>query len=136
METISEPALTPELIRDRWNRLQLRLRAAAEAAGRDTEGFRIVAVTKGIRSFTTTPYVFTSTERARSYVGTAANKASYFLLRLAPGADVENVRGRLRAALPDAEVLTPAEFSERSRSFWRLRSATTAFSCLDFCQVE
>ena len=79
---------------------------------------RIVAVTRGIRSFTTTPYVFSSIERARSYVGMASNKASYFLLRLAPGADVENVRSRLRATLSDAEVLTPAEFSERSGSFW------------------
>src|SRR5207245_1152131 len=37
---------------------------------------RVVALTKGIRSFTTTPYIFTSIERARSYTGTAANKLS------------------------------------------------------------
>ena len=30
---------------------------------------RVTAVTKGIRSFTTTPFVFTTLDRARSYVG-------------------------------------------------------------------
>jgi PLP dependent protein len=47
MEIIPEPALTSELIRDRWDQLQARLRAAAEAVGRDPDGFRVVAVTKG-----------------------------------------------------------------------------------------
>jgi pyridoxal phosphate enzyme (YggS family) len=47
MEIISDPALTSELIRERVAALHGRLRAAAEAAGRDPDGFRIVAVTKG-----------------------------------------------------------------------------------------
>ena len=47
METIPEPPLTPELIRQRWDQLQARLRAAAEGAGRDPDRFRVVAVTKG-----------------------------------------------------------------------------------------
>src|SRR5262249_49836049 len=82
------------------------------------QGARIMAVTRGIRAFTTTPYVFTSLDRARRYVGTPSIKASYFLLRLSPPSNVRVVRSRLRATLSDAEVLTPAEFSLRSRSFW------------------
>ena len=78
----------------------------------------VTAVTKGIRAFTTTPYVFTSLDQARAYVGTPPNKATYFLLRLAPKADVESVRSRLRTILSDSEVLTPSEFRNRSRSFW------------------
>ena len=81
---------------------------------------RIAAVTTGIRAFTNTPYVFTSLELARRYLGIPSAKASYFLLRLSPAANVEDVRSRLRASLSvsDAEVLTPAEFRARSRSFW------------------
>jgi len=79
---------------------------------------QVTAVTAGIRSFTTTPFVFTGLDRARSYTGTAANKETYVLVRVAPNADVESVRSRLRASLTDVEVLTPAEFSARSRSFW------------------
>jgi putative ABC transport system permease protein len=89
-----------------------------EKAEINDQSARILAVTKGIRAFTTTPYVFTSLDRARRYIGTPATKASYFLLRLSPDADVEQVRSRLRATLSDAEVLTPREFAARSRSFW------------------
>ena len=78
----------------------------------------IEAVTSGIRSFTTTPYIFAPLDRARSYIGMAPNKESYLLVRLAAGADVEDVRGQLQRTLTNAEALTPAEFAARSRSFW------------------
>jgi putative ABC transport system permease protein len=91
------------------------LGATAEIRGQKVE---VTAVTKGIRSFTTTPYVFATIDRARTYVGVAPNKATYFLIRVAPHADVSTVRTRLRAELTDVEILTPAEFRDRSRSFW------------------
>jgi putative ABC transport system permease protein len=91
------------------------LGSTAEIRGQKVQ---VAAVTKGIRSFTTTPYVFASLDRARAYTGTAQNKATYFLARVAPGTDVESVRSRMRANLTDVEVLTQAEFRERSRSFW------------------
>lgn len=47
MEIVSGPPLTPELIRDRVATLQAGLRAVAEGAGRDPDGVRVVAVTKG-----------------------------------------------------------------------------------------
>jgi putative ABC transport system permease protein len=75
-------------------------------------------VTQGIRSFTTTPFVFTALDRARSYTGTPANKATYLLVRAAPGTDIAALQGRLNKVLDRAEALTPAEFSSRSRSFW------------------
>ncbi len=79
---------------------------------------RVAAVTSGIRSFTTTPYVFVSLDRARALTGVPENKATYFLIRTAAGADVESVRRRLLANISDVEVLTSAEFRERSRNFW------------------
>ena len=57
------------------------LGATAEIRGQKVE---VTAVTKGIRSFTTTPYVFATIDRARAYVGVAPNKATYFLIRVAP----------------------------------------------------
>ena len=79
---------------------------------------QVLAITNGIRSFTTTPYVFASIDRTRAYTGTAANKASYFLVRVTPDADVIEVRDRLRAQSTDVEVLTTGEFRDRSASFW------------------
>jgi len=79
---------------------------------------RVAVVTKGIRSFTTTPYVFTSLIRARSYMKAPPSSATYFLVRLAPGANVEAIRSQLGAQLSASEVLTSDEFRRRSRSFW------------------
>jgi len=102
--------------RSYFDRLGVRgIGASAEIRDQKVE---VRAVTKGIRSFTTTPYVFTPLDRARSYTGLSPNKATYFLVRVAPGANVEGVRDRLRTNLSDVEVLTTAEFRERSRSFW------------------
>jgi putative ABC transport system permease protein len=90
---------------------------AARAEIRDQE-VEVRALTRGIRSFTTTPYVFAPLDRARAYTGIAPNKITYILVRVAPNADVETVRSRLRANIADVEVLTPAEFRNRSRAFW------------------
>jgi len=79
---------------------------------------QVAAVTDGIRSFTTTPYVFTTLDRAQAYLGTTADKVSYLLVHVAPGADIDSVRAGLVATLSKVEVLTPDEFSRRSRSFW------------------
>ncbi|CAL74908.1 putative ABC transporter, permease protein [Bradyrhizobium sp. ORS 278] len=88
---------------------------AAELRDRKVQ---VMAVSKGIRSFTTTPYVFTDVERARSFTGTPASKASYLLVRLASDADLWKTQQALRDSLGNVEVLTAAEFRNRSRSFW------------------
>jgi putative ABC transport system permease protein len=79
---------------------------------------RVAVITNGIRSFTTTPYVFTSLERARAYMGTSPSKVSYLLVHVSPNTDIDGVRKRLLANLSKVEVLTPSEFRSRSRTFW------------------
>jgi putative ABC transport system permease protein len=77
-----------------------------------------MAITNGIRSFTTTPYVFTTLDRAQSYVATPANKVSYLLVHVASDTDIDNVRRRLLASMSKVEILTPDEFRSRSSAFW------------------
>ena len=79
---------------------------------------RVVAMTRGIRSFTTTPYVFVDLKNARSLTGTPPDRVSDLLVRLKPDADRDKVIEAIRADVGDADVLTTAEFRERSRSFW------------------
>ncbi|MGZ8402639.1 MAG: ABC transporter permease, partial [Rhodoplanes sp.] len=79
---------------------------------------KVAVITRGIRSFTTTPYVFTSFDRARSYIGISPNKATYFLVRVPPNYDLESVRRQIADNATDTEVLTSEEFRVRSRSFW------------------
>ena len=78
----------------------------------------VVAVTDGIRSFATTPYVFVDLKSARTYTATPNDRASNLLVRLNPEVDREKLVQAVRAQAGDAEVLTPDEFRARSRSFW------------------
>src|SRR4029077_4271027 len=82
------------------------------------QSVRVAAVTNGIRSFTTTPYVFMDIDRARAHTGVPTGKATYFLVRVAEGANKIDVRQKLRATLSGVEVLSTPEFRERSRQFW------------------
>jgi putative ABC transport system permease protein len=79
---------------------------------------QVAAVTNGIRSFTTTPFVFMDVERARTYTGVPSGKATYLIVRLSAEADRGAVRRQLMSNIANVEVLTPAEFRERSRTFW------------------
>lgn len=78
----------------------------------------VAALTHGIRAFTTTPYVFMTPDRARALVGFRNNDATHLLVRVAPGANVQQVQARLQARLADAEVVTQDMFSARSRNYW------------------
>ncbi len=92
-----------------------RLNQVVEIAGRRA---RVVGFTKGIRSFTTSPYVFTSFKSAQAYADVPVDQTMFMLVTLSPGADVEAVRGRLQAQLPDSDVHTTSEFSSMTRQYW------------------
>ena len=44
--------------------------------------------------------------------------ATYILVKLAPGANVEQVRGEIKRRLPYNDVFTGREWAQRSRSYW------------------
>jgi len=79
---------------------------------------RITGLTEGIRSFTVTPYVFSTLNRARTLLDMPADKITYVLVKLEPGADAKAVQSEIRKSVPDSEVLTKAEFRTRSLNHW------------------
>ncbi len=80
---------------------------------------RVRALTEGIRSFTMAPYIFTTLNRARSLLGVPGEYATYYLVQVKPGTDVEELRKDLVGRLgPNTEVLTKAEFRDRSLDQW------------------
>jgi len=102
--------------RSYFNRLGISgIGSTAEIRGRRV---KVVALTDGIRSFTTTPYVFVDLRHASSYTGTFPERASSLIVRLKPDADAASVLQAVKAKVSDAEVLIPDEFRSRSRSFW------------------
>jgi putative ABC transport system permease protein len=82
---------------------------------------RVRAITDGIRSFTQSPYTYTTLNRARSLFG-EGDGTTFYLVQLDPGADVEKVRQNLRGRVDGAEVLTQQEFRDRSLKQWLFRT--------------
>lgn len=82
------------------------------------ERARVRLVTDGIRSFTQSPYVFTTARRARNMFGTGSQASTFLLVRTAPDVDVTAVQGDIAARLKTAEVLTPEEFRDRNLQQW------------------
>ena len=97
----------------------LGLKGVGDTAQIGASRVRVTGMTDGIRSFTVTPYVFTTLTRSRSLLDMPAENVTYVLVKLAPGADVQAVRRQLREKVTDnSEVLTKAEFHDRSLNHW------------------
>lgn len=80
--------------------------------------FRIIGTTNQAASFTTAPVVFMDLRQAQELAQNAAGKASYILVKLAPGADAAQVAEGIRRVAPYNDVYTRAEWAARSRSYW------------------
>lgn len=79
---------------------------------------QVVGFTRGIRSFTQSPYVFASTRTAVEYSRMRQDQTKYVLVKLAPGANSYAVQSALSHRLPDVQVLTSGEFSRSTRFYW------------------
>jgi len=86
---------------------------------------KVVGLTKGIRSFTTSPFVFTNLDTARSYTNLRKDQINYVLVRAAPGTDLTTLKARLDQ-IPHVDAYTKAEMSERTRSYWSSRTGVGA----------
>jgi putative ABC transport system permease protein len=82
---------------------------------------RVRALTDGVRSFVQSPYTYTTLNRARSIFGDS-DGVTFYLVQTQPGANIEKVRQDLQGRLEGAEVLTQAEFRDRSLKQWLFRT--------------
>ena len=81
---------------------------------------RVVGFTQGIRSFTTSPFVYTSFKNSLNYTRPEAHEdqLAYILVKVAPGCTSDEVLENLRARLTDVDIYTSQEFSRRTRFYW------------------
>lgn len=80
----------------------------------------IAGFTEGVRTFTQSPYVFTSYANALRYTDIDDGDSSYVLVKAAPGVDPKALAADLGAVLTKEDVLTTAEFAGRTRDYWIL----------------
>jgi putative ABC transport system permease protein len=79
---------------------------------------RVAGFTRGIRSFTTAPYVFTSFKNAQNYARLQHDETLFLLVRARAGEDVAVLKQRLLAAIPNVDVFTNAEIHAKTRDYW------------------
>jgi len=95
----------------------------AEVSGVRAE---VVALTSGIRSFTTSPIVFTDIRTAHSYLPQLGGDAvTYVLVEVADKSQIAAVQARINA-LPHLAAYTQAQMSERTRTYWSTRTGVGA----------
>jgi putative ABC transport system permease protein len=92
-----------------------RIGQIAEIRGRRA---RVVGFTRGLRAFTTAPYVFTSFKTAQGFVDLREDQTLYLLVKAKPGVDVDGLRRTLQSRLADVDVVTNRGFSGMTRMYW------------------
>ncbi len=79
---------------------------------------RIVGFTRDIRSFTTSPYIFTSFKNALDYTALNEGQTVYILIKAESGVNLQDLKRRLAAKVPDVDIYTSAEFSRKTQFYW------------------
>ncbi len=79
---------------------------------------RVVGFTRGIRSFTTSPYVFTSFKNAQDFANLREDQTMFILVKVAPRASIDQVRHDLLQHVKDVEVFSTSEFSRMTTFYW------------------
>jgi putative ABC transport system permease protein len=106
------------VIIDRLYAAKLGVAAVGDTVEINGQRARVVGFTKGIRTFTQSPYVFTSLPNARTFAGHPSTTSGYVLLGLQPGADPAAVEAEIEARIPDVEVFQKAAFAKSSSDYW------------------
>jgi len=97
---------------------KLGLTPAARNAEIGDRRARVLVITRGIRSFTTSPFVFTSFENALKYTPMRKDQCTYVLVQPAAGVDPKALRDAIRSSVPDVDVFTRQEFSQKTQYYW------------------
>jgi putative ABC transport system permease protein len=90
----------------------------------------VVGFTRGIRSFQGNPVVFTDLMNARSFGHLPSNAIHYIVVKVEPGADLNEVLSSIRTT-DYCEAYTQAQFSKKAQDFW-LNSTGAGFALATF----
>lgn len=97
-----------------------RVGAEAEMIGRRAV---VRGITQDIRTFTASPFIFTSIKSAIQYDKRYhPDEITYVLARCAPGHDPSTVAEAIRIVVPHVEVLTTDQFVTRTVKYWMLET--------------
>jgi putative ABC transport system permease protein len=81
---------------------------------------RVVGFTRGIRSFTTSPFVYATFKNSLDYTNPTSREdsTSYILVKAQAGVSPKELQARLQTRVTDVDVYTTTEFSRKTRFYW------------------
>lgn len=118
VEGAATPTLPDGVIVDRSYLGTLGISGLGSNAEINGQRVRVEGLTDGIRSFTTSPFVFTNMNKARALMSVAADQATFYVVKLIPGAELARVKQDLAAKMPDISIYTKAEFLKLNLDYW------------------
>ena len=86
--------------------------------------FRLVGLSRGVRSFTTTPIVFIAYNQLDTFFAEVGwiNQTAYIVGKLRNPDDLQPVVQALRATMKDNDVFTRQEFIDRTIRYWTVQT--------------
>ncbi len=84
---------------------------------------QVVGISRGAKSFTTAPILFTSFELAQRLVTYVGSDSTVFVVaKVKPGVNVDQVVSRLKARLKGVDVFVARDFSMKTRRYWAVET--------------
>jgi len=115
VEALREP---DAVIVDELYLSKLGIRGIGDTAEIGGHRARVVGLTRGIRTFTTSPPVFTSFKHARDFGPVANDQTMYILAKLVPGADPQAVAARVRETMTGVDVALADDWRAAQERYW------------------
>ncbi|MGA8170971.1 MAG: ABC transporter permease [Methylocystis sp.] len=118
-ESVRDALASPDgILIDRIYAEKLGVKSLNQVVEINNHRARVVGFTDGIRTFTQSPYVFTSLRNAQSLLSSADNGITYVLIQVAKDRTPEEVARALSERMPDIDVLQSRRFSRKSQDYW------------------
>lgn len=84
---------------------------------------QLVGISRGVKSFTTAPIIFTSFALAQKLVSYLGSDSTVFVVvKVAPGYAIDNIISDLRQKLQEVDVFDKQTFSNKTRLYWTMET--------------
>ncbi len=123
---LSDLQVADGIIIDQLYRKKLGVTTLGQEVEINNHRARVIGFTEGIRTFTQSPYVFTTHPRSQWLTLGRNDETTYLLVKLAEDADSGTVRNALAQRLPWVEVLSRAQFARRTQAYWMITTGAGA----------
>lgn len=124
--SVADLQVPDAVIIDRLYQKKLGVRELGQVIDINNRRARVVGFTDGIRTFTQSPYVFTTHARSQHLTGVPPDETTYLLVKVTKDADVTKVRDALAERLPWVEVLSRSDFARRTQAYWLITTGAGA----------